>query len=203
MAPGTQVRLGFPVSPDVAKPGLHIWQEPLVISKQLANSSAVVHAVADESAPLRRFPDAQEEQVPLPSVRHVAHPVIEAGEALVLLQRTQPVPEVKVYPAVQVRPAAMVAAVHVAAPVTQAVQAPEARKYPEAQTTHPVEVALTQAAQLALAPQVTQVPGATIKNPEVQDEQAVTLGVVQIEQYAQPGTFGQAVTDAPVVPDVP
>jgi len=50
---------------------------------------------------------------------------------------------------------------------------------------------------------VVQVPGATIKNPEVQDAQAVTLGVVQIEQYWQPGTFGQAVTDAPVVPVVP
>jgi len=57
-------------------------------------------------------------------------------------------------------------------------------------------VPLTQATQFEEAKQVVQVPGATIKNPEVQDEQAVTLGVVQIEQYAQP--VGQ-----PVAPDVP
>jgi len=48
-----------------------------------------------------------------------------------------------------------------------------------------------------------QVPGATIKNPEVQDEQAVTLGVVQIEQYWQPGTNGQVAVVVPVVPAVP
>jgi len=97
---------------------------------------------------------------------------------------------------------ATVREVHVVAPVAQAEQAPAARKYPEAQTTHPVAVALTQAAQFEEAKQAVQVPGATIKNPEVQDAQAVTLGVVQIEQYWQPGTFGQAVTVAPVVPVV-
>jgi len=112
----------------------------------------------------------------------------------------QPVPVVKKYPVVQVRPVATVAAVHVAAPAAQAVQAPEATKYPELQTTHPVAVALTQAAQFEEAKQAVQVPGATIKNPEVQDAQAVTLGVVQTEQYAQPGTFVQVVPDVPVVP---
>jgi len=63
-------------------------------------------------------------------------------------------------------------------------------------------VVLVQATQLART-QVTQVPGATIKNPEVQDEQAVTLGVVQIEQYWQPGTNGQVAVVVPVVPAVP
>lgn len=63
-------------------------------------------------------------------------------------------------------------------------------------------VVLVQAAQLAVV-QVTQVPGATIMNPEVQDEQAVTLGVDQIEQYWQPGTNGQVAVVVPVVPAVP
>jgi len=142
-------------------------------------------------------PAGQALQVPLPSGRHPAHRVrATAGEA-VFLQRPQvreaPVP-LAMYGDAQVR--GRIAEVHVAAPVPQAVQAPVARKYPEAQTTHPVEVALTQATQFEEAKQAVQVPGATIKNPEVQDEQAVTLGVVQIEQYAQPA--GQ-----PVAPDVP
>jgi len=136
-------------------------------------------------------------QVSNPGV-HVAQPVTTT--ALAETHVKQPLPVVKVYPAVQVRPAATVAAVHVAAPVAQAVQAPAATKYPELQTTHPVAVPLTQAAQFEEAKQTVQVPGATIKNPEVQDAQAVTFPVVQIEQYAQPGTFGQAVPDVPVVP---
>jgi len=171
----------------------------VVAEKQLAIVVPVPHAVPVATVPGRLFPEAQAEQVPLPSVRHAAHPVIETGVEAVFLQRTQvreaPVP-LATYPVEPKQVRGRIAEVHVAAPVPQAVQAPVARKYPEAQTTHPVAVALTQATQFEEAKQAVQVPGATIKNPEVQDEQAVTLGVVQIEQYAQPA--GQ-----PVAPDVP
>jgi len=173
----------------------------VVMEKQWAKVTVEAHVEEDAIAPIE-FPVAQEVQVPLPSGRHVAHPVTEVGA--VFLQRTQvreaPVP-LAIYGDAQVRKT--VREVHVAAPVPQALQAPAARKYPEAQTTHPVAEALTQATQFEEAAQPVQVPGATIKNPEVQDAQAVTLGVVQIEQYWQPGTNGQAVTDAPVVPVVP
>jgi hypothetical protein len=56
---------------------------------------AAVHAVAVARVPEKLVVELQPEQVPLPSGRHVAHPVIEAGEALVLLQRTQPDPVTK------------------------------------------------------------------------------------------------------------
>jgi len=194
-----------PAAPLGAKPGLHCRQvEPVVEEKQLVIVFAVAHVVADARAAITD-PAAQALQVPLPSGRHPVHAVIEVGAPeIVFLQRTQvrdaPVP-LAIYGDAQVR--GRMAEVHVAAPVPQAVQAPVARKYPELQTTHPVAVALTQAAQFEEAAQAVQVPGATIKNPEVQDAQAVMLGVVQIEQYWQPGTNGQAVTDAPVVPVVP
>jgi len=47
-------------------------------------------------------------------------------------------------------------------------------------------VALVHAAQLEVAPQDVQAPAAEKRNPELQLEQAVTLGVAQVEQYAQP-----------------
>jgi hypothetical protein len=81
------------------------------------------------------------------------------------------------------------------APVPHAEQAPAATKYPELQATHPVAVLLTQDIQFVTV-QAVQVPGATIMNPELQDEQEVTLGVAQVEQYAQP-------VEQPVVPVVP
>jgi hypothetical protein len=167
----------------------------------LARVVVVTHAVVEVRGDGALYPAGQPEQVPLPSGRHAEHRVMEAGLVKVFLQRTQvreaPVP-LATYGDIQVR--GRIAEVHVAAPVPQAVQAPAARKYPELQTTHPVAVALTQDMQFELAAQAVHVPGATIKNPEVQDEQAVTLGVVQIEQYAQPEPVGQVVPAVPVVP---
>lgn len=203
IAPAAQVAVGLvAVGLELgAKPGLHCKQLVFAVAeKQLVIAFVVAHVEVDAIAPITD-PVAQEVQVPLPSARHAVHPVTETAVLAVFLQRTQvravPVP-LATYGDAQVRKT--VREVHVAAPVPQAEQAPAARKYPEAQATHPVAVPLTQATQFEEAKQVVQVPGATIKNPEVQDEQAVRLGVVQIEQYAQPEPVGQVVPAVPVVP---
>jgi len=92
----------------------------------LAIVVVVAHAVAVDIVPAALYPEAQAEQVPLPSGKHAAHKAIEvAAPEIVFLQRTQPVPVTKVYPIVQVTPVATVVPVHVAAPVAQATQAPE------------------------------------------------------------------------------
>jgi len=118
------------------------------------------------------------------------HPVQTGAVAVPVL--VKPVAQVRA--AVEVHVAALRVEVH-------ATQAPAVLgAYP---ALHVMQiVVLVQAAQLAVE-QVTHVPGATIKNPEVQDEQAVTLGVDQIEQYWQHGTNGQVAVVVPVVPAVP
>jgi len=61
----------------------------VVAEKQLAIVVAVPHAVPVAIVPGRLFPEAQAEQVPLPSGRHAAQPVTETTEEAVFLQRTQ------------------------------------------------------------------------------------------------------------------